>query len=140
MKPHIIEGGIARDHRGSISFVNDFGFDNICRFYLLENKDESEVRAWHGHRKDIKNFYCVQGSFLISFVKVDDWDNPSRDTAPERVVLSANESRVLVIPAGYANSVKSLEANSKLISFSTLGIDEAEGDSVRYNQTMWSTE
>lgn len=140
MKPYVLEGGIATDHRGSISFVNDFRFDNICRFYLVENKDESEVRAWHGHRKDIKHFYCVQGSFLISFVKIDDWENPSMSIAPERIILNANDSKILVIPAGYANSVKSLEPNSKLMSFSTLPIEEAEGDSVRYDKAMWSVE
>lgn len=140
MKPHIIKGGVFKDKRGVIAFVNDFKFDNIHRFYILENAEDNDTRAWHGHRKDVKNFYCVQGSFLVSFVKVDDWDNPSPNLIPERVVLKADDSKVLVIPFGYANSVKALEPKSKLISLSTLPIDEAEGDSVRYDQSMWSTE
>ncbi|NDW08951.1 WxcM-like domain-containing protein [Dysgonomonas sp. 520] len=140
MEPKIIEGGVFSDNRGTLSFVNDFKFDNINRFYIIENSTEDDTRAWHGHRKDVKNFYCIQGSFLVSYVKVDDWDNPSPDAKPERTMLSAEKSQVLVIPAGYANSVKALEKGSKLISFSTLPIEEAEGDSVRYDKSLWPTE
>lgn len=35
MSPEIIEGGIFQDHRGVLSYVNDFKFDDIQRFYII---------------------------------------------------------------------------------------------------------
>lgn len=137
MLPKIIKGGIACDDRGSISFVNDFKFENIKRFYVVENAEDNDTRAWHGHKKDIKHFYCVKGSFLISYVKIDKWENPSKDLVVEHTTLDEKESQILVIPAGYANSIKAIIPGSKLISFSILDMDETADDSVRYPTDMW---
>ncbi len=35
--PVVINGKIAVDDRGSLSFVNDFTFDRVKRFYLVNN-------------------------------------------------------------------------------------------------------
>lgn len=139
MKPKITEGGIFSDTRGSVSFVNDFKFTDIERFYIITNSEENPIRAWQGHKLDTKNFYCVQGSFKISFVKIDDWDHPSKDLKVESIVLKSSESRVLQIPFGYANAVESLEKDSKLISFSTLPLEQAPHDDVRFEPTYWQT-
>ena len=137
MLPKIIKGDIASDNRGSISFVNDFKFENIKRFYVVENSEDNPIRAWHGHKKDIKHFYCVKGSFLVSYVKIDDWENPSKNLVVHHTTLDDKESKILVIPAGYANSIKAIEPGSKLISFSILDMDEASDDSVRYPADTW---
>jgi dTDP-4-dehydrorhamnose 3,5-epimerase-like enzyme len=137
MNVKIIEGNIFSDHRGSVSFVNDFKFTNIERFYVISNSEDNPIRAWQGHKLDSKNFYCVQGSFKVSFVKIDNWEYPSKDLKIDSIVLKSTESRVLHIPFGYANAIQSLEKGSKLISFSTLPLDQAPNDDVRFEPNYW---
>lgn len=137
MIPKIIQGGNFSDHRGTISYVNDFTFKGIERFYIISNSDENPIRAWQGHKLDAKNFYCLSGSFNIHFVKVDNWENPSRDLKIETITVSESDSKIVHIPAGYANAIESLETNSKLISFSTLPLAKVSEDDVRYPSDFW---
>jgi len=137
MIPKIIQGGNFSDHRGTISYVNDFSFKDIERFYIISNSDENPIRAWQGHKLDAKNFYCLSGSFKIHFVKIDNWENPSKDLSIETVLVSESDSKIVHIPAGYANAIQSLESNSKLISFSTLPLSNVSEDDVRYELTYW---
>lgn len=137
MSHKIIQGGNFSDHRGTISYVNDFNFKDIQRFYIISNSDENPIRAWQGHKLDAKNFYCINGSFKIHFVKIDDWQNPSKDLNIETIIVSASESKIVYIPAGYANAIESLETNSKLISFSTLPLANVNDDDVRYASDYW---
>ncbi|WP_456314088.1 WxcM-like domain-containing protein [Pseudomonas shirazensis] len=137
MIPKIIHGGNFSDHRGTISFVNDFSFKDIERFYIISNSDENPIRAWQGHKLDAKNFYCLSGSFKIHFVKIDNWENPSKDLVIETIFVSDSESKIVHIPAGYANAIESLQTNSKLISFSTLPLENVSDDDVRYNSDYW---
>lgn len=138
MKPKIIAGGNFSDHRGTVSYVNDFSFNGIERFYIISNSDAHPVRAWQGHKLDSKNFYCLSGSFRIHYVKIDDWEHPSKDLTIETVTLLASESKMLHIPAGYANAIESLESHSKLLSFSTLPLHNvSDDDDVRYEANYW---
>jgi len=137
MEPKIIQGGKFSDNRGSISYVNDFSFTDIERFYIISNSQENPIRAWQGHKLDAKNFYCLSGSFKIHFIKIDNWENPSKDLTIETVLVSESDSKIVHIPAGYANAVESLEENSKLISFSTLPLSNVNEDDVRYPSDYW---
>ncbi|SCY85050.1 WxcM-like domain-containing protein [Flavobacterium anhuiense] len=137
MEPKIIQGGKFSDHRGSISYVNEFSFTDIERFYIISNSTENPIRAWQGHKLDTKNFYCLSGSFKIHFIKIDNWENPSKDLAIETVLVTESDSKIVHIPAGYANAVESLEENSKLISFSTLPLANVIDDDVRYPPSYW---
>lgn len=137
MIPKIIKGGNFSDHRGTISFVNDFSFADIERFYIISNSDENPMRAWQGHKLDAKNFYCISGSFKIHFIKIDNWENPSKDLSIETIVVSESDSKVVHIPSGYANAIESIETNSKLISFSTLPLANVKEDDVRYPSDYW---
>ena len=137
MSPKIIQGGIFSDHRGTITYVNDFDFKTIERFYTISNSEENPIRAWHGHKLDAKKFYCISGSFKIHFVKIDDWKNPSKDLAIETIIASVSDSKIIHIPAGYANAIESLEKDSKLISFSTLPLSKVSEDDVRYDLNYW---
>ena len=140
MQPKIIQGSNHSDARGEVSFVNDFDFSGIKRFYTITNAHTAQFRAWQGHKLDNKNFYCVAGSFDIYFVKIDDWNNPSRDLKVEKITLSASDSKVLCIPSGFANGIKSLKSNSKLLSFSTLPLDNVVEDDVRFDSNYWNIE
>jgi dTDP-4-dehydrorhamnose 3,5-epimerase-like enzyme len=138
--PQLIKGGVHTDHRGQLSFVNDMKFDAIERFYIISNSAEHPLRAWQGHKIDNKYFYCIQGTIKVHYVKIDNWESPSKDLKVESVLLSATESNVLHIPEGYANAIESLEVGSKLISFSTLPLDRTSEDDVRFESGMWSLE
>lgn len=140
MEAKIIQGGNFSDHRGTISFVNDFSFRDIERFYIVSNSEENTIRAWQGHKLDAKNFYCLTGSFKIHFVKIDNWENPSKDLMIETIQLTASDSKIIHIPAGYANAIEALDINSKLLSFSTLPLDNTGDDDVRYNSDYWKIE
>jgi dTDP-4-dehydrorhamnose 3,5-epimerase-like enzyme len=137
MIPKTIQGGTFSDYRGSISYVNDFSFKDIKRFYIISNSEKNPVRAWQGHKLDAKNFYCLTGAFKIHFVKIDNWENPSKDLPIETVIVSASESKIIHIPAGYANAIQSLEKDSRLISFSTLALENVSEDDVRYDLNYW---
>lgn len=137
MKPKIIQGGNFLDHRGSISYVNDFSFENIERFYIISNSEENPIRAWQGHKLDAKNFYCVSGSFRIYFVEIDNWESPSKNLKIDTILVAASESKIVHIPAGYANAIESLEKDSKLISFSTLPLANVKEDDARYPADYW---
>jgi dTDP-4-dehydrorhamnose 3,5-epimerase-like enzyme len=137
MESRIIQGGNFSDHRGTISYVNDFSFKDIERFYIISNSDENPIRAWQGHKLDAKNFYCINGSFKIHFVKIDNWESPSKDLNIETIIVTASESKIVHIPPGYANAIESLETNSKLISFSTLPLANVADDDVRYTSDYW---
>ena len=52
--PWLIEGGLAVDDRGIVSFVNDFDFAGVKRFYMVSNHKAGFVRAWHAHKHEAK--------------------------------------------------------------------------------------
>lgn len=140
MKAKTILGGNFADNRGEVAFVNAFSFSDIKRFYTITNSDDQPLRAWQGHKLDQKNFYCVSGSFQIFYVKVDNWENPSKNIEVHSAVLKASESTILVIPPGYANAILSLESNSKLVSFCTLSLNDIAQDDIRFDAKTWKTD
>jgi len=135
--PVLIAGGHAVDDRGELSFVNDFGFAGVKRFYMVSNHRQGFVRAWHAHRREAKYITAVSGAAVLGAVRIDDWDHPSPDLAVDRFVLSAHEPAVLYIPPGYANGFMSLTADLKLMFFSTSSLEESRGDDVRYPARHW---
>ncbi|MBK0371260.1 WxcM-like domain-containing protein [Flavobacterium agrisoli] len=137
MFPKIIEGGCYVDQRGSISYVNDFHFSDIERFYLITNSVDNPIRGWHGHKLDAKSFYCIRGSMKIHCVKIDNWEHPSKNLKIETILVSENESKIVQIPPGYANAIESIEKDSKLLSFSTLPLSELANDDIRYDLDYW---
>lgn len=112
-------------------------FDAVERFYIICNSTENKLRAWQGHKIDNKYFYCIQGAIRVYYVKIDNWESPSKNLKVGSVVLTTMESNVLHIPEGYANAIESLETGSKLISFSTLPLERIAEDDVRFDSDMW---
>lgn len=136
-EPTIIKGGLAVDDRGSVRFINDFNFVGVKRFYLIQNHRQSFVRAWHGHKNEGKYFLCVAGSFVCAAVKIDDWNNPSKEAKVNRFVLSAESPSILAIPPGYANGLMSLSENAKLMVFSSSTLEESLNDDIRFPGRYW---
>jgi dTDP-4-dehydrorhamnose 3,5-epimerase len=135
--PQLIKGGLSVDDRGTVSFVNDFNFSNIKRFYIVENHKAGFVRAWHAHKNESKYVLVVKGSALIGAVKIDNWENPSKEQKVYRFVLSEKNPSVLFIPAGYANGFMSLTEDAKVIFFSTSELKDSINDDIRYDAHYW---
>jgi len=136
-EPTRIRGGLATDDRGSVSFVNDFDFAGVQRFYMVENHRQGFIRAWHAHKKESKHVLVVKGSALICAVKIDDWDNPSKDLQIHRHVLGERNPAVLFIPAGYANGFMSLTEDAKILFFSSSSLQDSLDDDIRYDARHW---
>ena len=127
----LINGGVSVDDRGSVRFVNDFNFDGVKRFYQVENHSKGFIRAWHGHKKEGKYVYVVNGSALIGVVNMDSEEI-------NKFVLSSQTPKVLWIPPGHYNGFKSLEENTKILFFSTSTIEESLGDDIRESHNKWT--
>lgn len=137
-EPRLIEGALAVDDRGSVSFVNDFDFAGVKRSYLVTNHRAGFVRAWHGHRREAKYVTLVRGAAIVAAVKIDNWDSPSRDLPIHRQVLSAQKPAVLYLPAGYANGFMSLTDDATLMFFSTATVNESRDDDIRFDARYWN--
>ena len=136
-QPTIIKGGFFSDKRGSMRFVNDFHFDDVKRFYFIKHPDTSIIRAWQGHQFEKKYFYPVSGSFVVAWVKIDDFENPSKDLIPEYHILSADKSEIISIPKGYANGLKALEPNSEIMVLSNMDLEQSVNEKIRFPANWW---
>ena len=128
----MIPGSSHVDDRGVVSFVNDFDFARVKRFYMVENHMVGLVRAWHAHRFEEKYAVVVQGVALVAAVRIDNWDKPSVPEKVDRLVLSAQKPAILHIPPGYANGFKSLTPDMKIMFFSTNTVEDSLKDDVRW--------
>ena len=137
--PSIINGKLRSDERGVVKFINDFNFEGIKRFYLIENANTKIIRAFHGHMKEAKYVYVVSGSILLCTVFLDDSKNPSRENKIEKFILKADLTQMLYIPPSYANGFRVLEENVKVIFFSTSTLEESLKDDFRFPPDYWGS-
>ena len=136
-RPRLIRGGLAKDERGQLAFVNDFRFEGVQRFYVVTAERVGCVRAWQAHRREAKYVIASRGASVIGAVAIDDWARPSKSAEIDRRVLSAQEPAILFIPPGYANGNMSLTSDAQLIFFSTSTLEESQLDDVRYPPDYW---
>ncbi|MEG2065015.1 MAG: WxcM-like domain-containing protein [Alistipes sp.] len=133
----VIKGEIFDDARGRISSLNDFRFEGVERCYFIHHPDVSVIRGWHAHQHEKKWFYCLKGAFTLALVKIDNWENPSRELRPEIFHLTDAESQIVCVPEGYANCIKASIPDSILLVYSGKRLPEAYSDSWRYDNTLW---
>ncbi|MCL7988636.1 WxcM-like domain-containing protein [Sphingobacterium sp. lm-10] len=124
----LIPGGIAKDERGQIRFVNDFDMSEVKRFYLIKNADLQVIRGWRGHKIEQRWFYVISGAFRVNLVEIDDWVNPSPNLPIKRLILTASEGRLLYVPAGYATAFQAAENNAELLVYADYGVEHAPLD------------
>jgi dTDP-4-dehydrorhamnose 3,5-epimerase-like enzyme len=137
MKIELIHGGLHVDQRGIVSFVNDFDFKGVQRFYTIRAHKPGEVRGWIGHKREHKWFTALAGTILIGVVEPDDWVNPSKDLPIERFTLSALKPAVLHVPPGHATASVALSADALLCVFSSEGMQPSSQDDYRFDLTTW---
>ncbi len=135
--PRLIKGGKHIDERGILSFVNDFDLSTIKRLYTIQHPNKEIIRAWQGHKIEHKYFHVTAGSFVVAWVKIDDWELPSIDLTADYFILKSDEPCVLSVPQGYANGLKALEEDSQMIVFSSLTMEEAKSDQYRFENPSW---
>lgn len=131
MLPKIREGASCTDSRGTLFFNNDFDATKIKRMFVIENKDNSIVRAWQGHKIEQRWVVALKGSFRIQLIAVDDWILPSKDLDKLDFIIYSDQLDVLHIPAGYVSNIQSLEEKSRLLVMADYFLGEIE-DEYRY--------
>ena len=122
--PEIIKGNCYSDDRGTLYYNNDFDTSKIKRVYFIENKDIAFKRGWQGHKIEQRWFSAVQGSFKISVIAIDNWENPSDNLIGEDFVLDALTMDVLHVPKGHVTCIKALQDTSKLMALSDYFLGE----------------
>jgi len=139
--PRTIKGGLAVDDRGMLTFANDFEFDGVKRFYMVENFERGFIRAWHGHQREAKYVFVPQGSIVLGVVPLTEaLVGATHHTTDEvqQYVLSAKKPEILYIPPGYFNGFQTLEDNTKIMFFSTSTLEESMQDDHRLPWDTWS--
>jgi len=120
----LINGGLAVDDRGSVTFVNDFDFKGVKRFYMVQNHEKGFVRAWHGHKKESKYVLVTRGTIRLILVDME-------TEAQEEYVLSDKKPQILYIPAGFYNGFQTLTDDAQVMFFSTTTLEESKDDDYR---------
>ena len=136
-KISLIDGGLAVDDRGILTFANEFNFYGVKRFYQVSNFSTDTIRAFHGHRNEAKYVYIAKGSAIVAAVELDKVDSPSKKLPIHRYVLSDKNPKILFIPPKHANGFRPLEKDTQIIFFSTSSLEESKDDDYRYPADYW---
>ncbi|RJQ26457.1 sugar epimerase [Candidatus Parcubacteria bacterium] len=137
-EPKLMQGGVGIDDRGEVGFVNEFNFSGVKRFYTVKNYRRGFIRAWHAHRREAKYVTVVKGTAIVGAVKIDNWENPSKELKIHRYVLSAGKPSMLFIPNNYANGFMNLTDDTILVFYSSSTLEESQGDDTRYDAHYWN--
>lgn len=133
----VFNGDIAVDDRGSLSFINDFDFKGVKRFYQVENNSKHVIRAFHGHLKEGKYVYVPKGAIIFAVVYLDDIKKPNKKNEVYRYILSEKKPKIIYVPPGYANGFRVLEYGTKILFFSTSTLKNSINDDYRYQYDYW---
>lgn len=112
------EGKNHRDERGVITFNNDFDASQVKRIYTIENHSIDFVRGWQGHQVEQRWFCAISGTFEISVIQIDDFENPQKKVLITKHRLTSAKLDFLHIPPGFITAIQAIEENSKLLVMS----------------------
>lgn len=129
--PTLLSGNKVFDDRGSVGFINDFDFDGVKRFYLVQNHEPGFIRAFHGHKKEGKYVTVVSGAAIIKVMSMEIWNTSPAEESIHTFVLSAEKPQVLWVPPGYFNGFKTMSVDTRVMFFSTATLEESRGDDYR---------
>lgn len=145
-KPTIIYGDVAVDDRGYVTFVNDFHFKNVRRFYQVENHRAGFIRAWHGHYNEGKYIFVPKGAALVAAIPIEyflDHDMPGVGMIPGtklwdekrtfQRVLSNRKPAIIYVPPGFANGFKTLAPDTIVQFYSTSTLEDSKDDDIRFD-------
>lgn len=136
-KPTLIKGGLFRDERGSLKYVNDENPENYKRFYIITHPDIDIVRAWQGHKTEEKFFLVIKGCFTIAVVQPLIFEDPSAVENPEFYTMKCEDNLFLKVPGGCYTGIKACKADSILLVLSNSSLEESKDDNFRLPKDMW---
>tara|TARA_B100000787_G_C16156725_1_gene279321 strand:+ start:691 stop:1140 length:450 start_codon:yes stop_codon:yes gene_type:complete len=122
---------------GVLNHCNSFILSRYKRIYTISHPKTSVIRAWQGHPNEGKCFIPITGKFLLCWVKIDDFDNPSEILKAESLILDASKKKIIEIPKGYANGLKALEPDSEVMVFSEFSLEDSLLDKIRFHSDLW---
>ena len=128
-----------KDERGVITFNNDFNALGVKRIYTIENNSLDFIRGWQGHKIEQRWFACMQGSFEIAVIEVDDFENPNNELIPQYYILNSNSLDFLHVPSGHITAIKAIEENSKLLVLADYSTGEIQ-DEYRFELDYFNNE
>ena len=102
--------------------------------YTILHPKSSNVRAWQGHPNKDKWFIAIKGKFLVCWIKVDEFNNPSEILKAESLMLDAAKNKIIEISKGHANGFKALEPYSEVMVFS---FEDSLLDKIRFHSDLW---
>ncbi len=137
LKPIIFEGGISFDKRGSVSYNNNLQLSKVKRFYIVQNKKNNFVRAWHGHKVEAKYILCIKGKVKVSAVRIKDFKKPKKNSKVYSWIIDERKPSVIYIPPGFANGTKSLVKGTKIFVLSTSSLKASLKDDFRFEENFW---
>ena len=136
----IIKGEFFSDHRGGLRFFNQLNLQEIVRFYEISPADTEQIRGWQAHQKEKKWFYCLQGSFIINTIKIDNFEKPSNQLLPSKYMLDDSNPVVLYVTEGHATALKATSEKSRLQVFSNFALEQSKNDDFRFPFDKWSAD
>ena len=128
----LLEGKKHQDDRGIITFNNDFDASQVKRIYTIENHSTEFIRGWQGHKIEQRWFACMNGSFEISVIQIDNFENPSKDLTIKKYQLNDETLTYLHVPSGCITAIQSNQESSRLLVLSDYGLGEIS-DEYRYS-------
>mgnify|MGYP003657848489 FL=1 len=131
MSSKLIQGNVFADDRGFLRFINDFSFEDVKRFYQVENHRQGFIRAWHGHKKEAKYIYVPKGSALVGIVDLETEEI-------SKFTLTCESPSILYVPPNYANGFQTLTSDAIMMFFSTSTLEESKGDDYRFEWDRWN--
>ena len=87
--------GFHINNSGILNYCNSFNPGKYKRMYTILHPNTSDIRAWQGHPNEGKCFIPTKGKFLLCWVKIDDFDNPSESLKAESLILDATKKKLL---------------------------------------------
>jgi dTDP-4-dehydrorhamnose 3,5-epimerase len=103
------------DERGSLIqiFEENKNLPKIRRIYIVKNWSKDTVRAFHKNYAETKCFFVISGS--VKFVLVDDRPDSPTYRQEATFILTAEEPKILVVPAEVHNGWKALTSDALLL-------------------------
>ncbi|WP_258319652.1 WxcM-like domain-containing protein [Chryseobacterium chendengshani] len=128
----LLKGEKNQDERGIITYNNDFDASQIKRIYTIENHSTEFIRGWQGHKVEQRWFACIRGSFKVSVIVIDHFENPSKELTIQTYVLKDDVLTYLHIPSGCITAIQSKQKGSKLLVLADYKLGEIS-DEYRYS-------
>ena len=126
-----------KNNSGILNYCNSFIPCRYKRIYTISHPKISVIRAWQAHPNEGKCFIPIRGKFLLCWVKINNFDNPSEKLKAESLILDASKKKIIEIPKGYANGLKALEPDSEVMVFSEFSLEDSLLDVIRFDSDLW---